>query len=112
MLKLGCYGLRTQSECYSIKATDCDGFYSCDSEEVDETNDLWFLGVALIEMFGVTPRLLFVWDNLATGKGHNELEFDKHVKVSSELVVFLQEFFHMKEDKWSMKELMDVSVVE
>ena len=113
VLKFGCYGLITQAECYSIKRTDCDEARSCDSEEENETkSDVWFLGVALIEMLGVTPRVWFVYDNLATRRGHYKLEFDKHVKVSSELVGFLQEFFHIKEDRWSVKELMDVSGME
>ena len=50
-------------------------------------------------------------NDLATGKGHIELEFDEDANVPKELVDFLQRCIQKKDDRWSVNELMDVSVM-
>ena len=48
VLKLGYYGLTTQSECYSIKKRDCEGLRSFAPEvfkgEYEIDSDVWSLG--------------------------------------------------------------------
>ena len=59
VLKIGYYGLTTLSECYGIKIMNHDGFRRFAPEvsrrQYEVRSDLWYLGVALVEMMGVSP---------------------------------------------------------
>ena len=54
VLKLGYYGLTTQSECYSIKKMGCEGVRSFAPEvfrvKYEMKSDVWSFGIALIEL--------------------------------------------------------------
>ena len=78
----------------------------------DVKSDVWLLGFSLIRMMGVIPHFYTVSNDLATGKGHIKLEFDEDANVPKELVDFLQRCIQKKDDRWSVKELMDVSEME
>ena len=54
VLKLGYYGLTTQAEYYSIKGMNCEGIrsftYEMSKGGYEMKNDVWSLGIALIEL--------------------------------------------------------------
>ena len=116
VLKMGYYGLTTQSECYSIRKTDCDGVRSFAPEvfrgEYGMESDVWSLGIALIEMMGIRP---YYWrDNgdLPTMNGDLRLPFHEEDIESSELIDLLQKGFEERvSDRWNVSEFMNVSVM-
>ena len=115
VLKLGYYGLTTQSECYSIKKWKCDGIRSFAPEvikgEYEMKSDVWSLGIALLEMMGIRP---YYWrDNgyPPTFRSYHQLPFDNDIIESSELVDFLQNCFEIVYARWTVNELMNVSVL-
>ena len=117
VLKLGYYGLITQAECYSIKMTECDGVRSFAPEvfegEYEMKSDVWSLGIALIELMGIIPYHDYENDRLPTEDGYYESPFQEEDIKSEELDEFLQKCFEMEmDDRWSVSELMDVSVMK
>ena len=115
VLKLGYYGLTTQAEFYSIKGEDCGGGYSFAPEvekgEYETKSDVWSLGIALTIMTGTTPCACYVVDILPRRKGRYVLRFDKDASVPKEVVDFLQKCIQKTEDRSTVSELMDVSVM-
>ena len=115
VLKLGAYGLTTQAECYSIRKMDCDGVRSFAYEvfrgKYGMESDVWSLGIALIEMMGITPYYGYETDELPTKNGVLSLPFKEADIKSVELLDFLKKCFLMKEERWSVNELMNVSVM-
>ena len=116
VLKLGYYGLTTQSECYSIKGMKCEGLRSFAPEvfegEYDMKSDVWSLGIALIQMMGIIPYYWRDDDHLPTMNGSFELPFLKDTIKSSELADFLKKCFEKRASgRWSVIELMTVSVL-
>ena len=116
VLKLGYYGLTTQLECYSIKEDDCDGIRSFAPEvfegEYEMKSDVWSLGIALIEMMGMTPYVKYETDHLPTMNGRFELPYKRDTIKSSELTDFLKKCFEESVNtRCSVNELMDVSVM-
>ena len=115
VLKLGYYGLTTQAECYGIKETDCEGVRSFAPEvfegEYEMKSDVWSFGIALIEMMGIIPYAGDENDELPTRNGYLRLPFDKNAIESEELLDFLKKCFLKKEERWSVNELLNVSVV-
>ena len=115
VLKLGYYGLTTQAECYSIKEADCEGVRSFAPEvfegEYEMKSDVWSLGIALIEVMGIRPYSGYENNDLPTMYGRFELPFKRDTIKSSELVDFLQRCIQKKDDRWSVNELMNVSVM-
>ena len=116
VLKLGTYGLTTQAECYSIKGTNCDGIRSFAPEvfegEYEMKSDVWSLGIALIELMGMTPYYWRNNDSLPTMNGRFELPFKRDTIKSSELADFLKKCFEEGVNtRWSVNELMNVSVM-
>ena len=117
VVKLGYYGLTTQAECYSIKEMDCDGIRSFApevfAEEYEMKSDVWSLGIVLMEMMGITPYHGHENDCLPTEDGEYESPFEEEVIKSEELDELLQKCFEMEmDDRWSVSELMDVSVMK
>ena len=114
VLKLGYYGLTTQAECYSIKGTNCDGIRSFAPEvfrgKYGMKSDVWSFGIVLLEMMGITPYYGYETDELPTKNGYLRLPFDKNAIESEELLDFLKKCF-LKKERWSVNELMDVSVL-
>ena len=114
VLKLGTYGLTTQAECYSIKEDDCDGVRSFAPEviegEFEMKSDVWSLGTALLEMMDMTPYSWRESGCLPTRRGYSELPFDESAIESEELADFLKKCFKV-DKRWSVNELMDVSVM-
>ena len=116
VVKLGYYGLTTQAECYSIKGMNCEGIRSFASEvfrgEYEMESDVWSLGIALIEMMGIIPYYDYENDRLPTEDGYDVLPFEEGDIKSEELDEFLQRCFEMEmDDRWSVNELMNVSVI-
>ena len=115
VLKLGYYGLTTQAECYSTKKTECEGVRSFAPEvfegEYEMKSDVWSLGIVLIELMGMTPYVAYENDHLPTKNGDLRLPFKADTIKSSELLDFLKKCFLMKEERWSVNELLNVSVV-
>ena len=114
VLKLGYYGLATQAECYSIKGTYCDGVRSFAYEvfkgEYGMKSDLWSLGIALIEMMGLTPYHDYDNNDLPTMSVVFVLPFDMDDIESSELADFLENCFETEVDEeGSVNEMMNVS---
>ena len=114
VLKLGYYGLTTQAECYSIKQEDCDGIHSFADEvlkgEYDMKSDVWSLGISLIELMGITPYVMY--------EGHCELmmfgsilPLREYSDISTELIDFLKKCFKDVDERWSVNELLNVSVL-
>ena len=111
VLKLGYYGLATQAECYSIKETDCDGIRSFAPEVFEGVyemkSDVWSLGIVLMEMMGTTPYCPYRRDFFPTSSICDD------VIDSGELIDFLEKCFQKsKYDRWSVNELMDMSVMK
>ena len=116
VLKLGYYGLTTQAECFSIKKKDCEGVRSFALEvfrgEYEMKSDVWSLGIALIEMMGITPYVAYENDDLPTMNDDFELPFKRDTIKSSELADFLKKCFEEGVNtRWSVNELMNVSVM-
>ena len=115
VLKLGYYGLTTQAECYSIKGTNCDGIRSFAPEvfrgKYGMKSDVWSFGIVLLEMMGLTPYYGYETDELPTKNGYLRLPFDKNAIESEELLDFLKKCFLKKEERWSVNELLNVSVM-
>ena len=114
VLKLGYYGLTTQAECYSTKETNCEGLRSFAPEvfrgEYGMKSDVWSLGIALLEVMGMTPYYWFDNDHLPTMNGDFESPFYVYDIKSSELADFLKKYFQ-KYDRSSVNELLNVSVM-
>ena len=114
VLKLGYYGLTTQAECYSIKGTNCDGIRSFAPEvfrgKYGMKSDVWSFGIVLLKMMGMTPYYGYETDELPTKNGYLRLPFDKNAIESEELLDFLKKCF-LKKERWSVNELMNVSVL-
>ena len=112
VLKLGYYGLITQAECYSSKKKDCYGIRSFAPEVFEGgyemKSDVWSLGIALIEMMGITPYIAYENDDLPTKEGYCFIPFDMDVIGSAILTNFLTKYF-LKDDRWSVNELLNVS---
>ena len=115
VLKLGYYGLTTQSECYSIKGMNCDGVRSFAPEvfkgEYGMHSDMWSLGTALLELMGITPCVELKNGCLPIMYDYDlRLPFDERSIKSSELIDFLKKCFR-KYDRSSASELLNVSVM-
>ena len=114
VLKLGYYGLTTQAECYSIKGVDCEGLRSFAPEvfkgEYEMKSDVWSLGTALLEMKGIIPYCEYD-DDLPTMNDDFDYPFDVDDIESEELLDFLKKCFLKKEERCSVSELLNVSVI-
>ena len=115
VLKVGYYGLTTQVDCYFIKEEDCDGVRSFAPEVFDidyeMKSDVWSFGIVLLKMMGMTPYYGYETDELPTKNGYLRLPFDKNAIESEELLDFLQKFFQEVDDRSSVNELLNVSVL-
>ena len=116
VLKLSHYGLTTQSECYFIKETDCEGVRSFAPAvfrgEYEMRSDVWSFGIALLELMGIRPYYRLRNERLPIWICKNDPPFEGNVIESEELVGFLKQCFQKKEERWSVNELMNVSVME
>ena len=114
VLKLGYYGLTTQSECYSLKIVHCNMFLRFAPEvfegEYEMKSDVWSLGTALLELMGMTPYCRYKYNRLPTMSGDFEYLFDELNIKSYQLTDFLRSCFQ-KYDRWSVNELLNVSVM-
>ena len=115
VLKLGYYGLTTQLEYFSSKALKCGGIHSFAPEvlegEYEIKSDVWSLGITLIDIFGITVSLYRVTDVIPVWRECFELEFDALDSTPAELVDFLKKCFQLKDERWSVSDLMNVSVM-
>ena len=115
VLKLSHYGLTTQSECYSIKETDCEGVRSFAPEvfkgEYEMKSDVWSFGIALIELMGITPYVKYETDDLPTKAGYYRSQYDDDDIKSEELIDLIVNCVEVVNYRWSANELMDVSVM-
>ena len=116
VLKLGYYGLTTQAESYSIRKAHCEGLRSFAPEvfrgEYSLNSDVWSLGIALIEMMGITPYAMCENTSLPTIVESVKLPINEEDIESTDLTNFLKKCFLKKEERWSVNELMNVSVME
>ena len=115
VLKLGYYGLTTQAECYSIKKMDCDGRRRFGPEVFEGgyemKSDVWSRGIALIEMMGITPYYRCENNDIPAVDGSSKAVFDEEEIESRELFDFLNKCFQKNTVRWSVNELMTVSVL-
>ena len=115
VLKLGAYGLTTQAECYSIRKTDCYGVHSFAPEVFEEEygmeSDVWSFGIVLLEMMGMMPYTAYENDCLPTKKRDLRLPFKEEDIKSAQLIDFLKKCFLKKEERSSVNELLNVSVL-
>ena len=115
VLKLGYYGLTTQAECYSIKETNCDGIRSFAPEvfegEYEMKSDVWSFGIALIELMGMRPYDGYggLWMRMEISDCR--LPFKEEDIESAQLIDFLKKCFLKKEERSSVNELLNVSVM-
>ena len=114
VLKLGYYGLTTQAECYSIKKENCDGIHSFADEvfggRYEMKSDVWSLGISLIELMGITPCVMYEVHCELMMFG-SILPLREYSDISVELIDFLKKCFEDVDERWSVKELMNVSVM-
>ena len=73
-------------------------------------SDMWSLGTTLLELMGIRPYSWSDNDGLPTMNGRFELPFKADTIKSSELADFLKECL-VDYFRWSVKELMNVSVM-
>ena len=116
VLKLGYYGLTTQTECNIIKETNCNGVRSFAPEVFEGVyemkSDVWSLGIALVELMGIIPYSWRNNDDLPTMNGRFQLPFRENTIKSSELADFLKKCFEERvSERWGVNELMNVSVI-
>ena len=116
VLKLGYYGLTTQTECNIIKETNCNGVRSFAPEVFEGVyemkSDVWSFGIALLELMGITPYVKYETDDLPTMNGYFESPFKVDTIKSSELADFLKKCFEERvSERWGVNELMNVSVM-
>ena len=115
VLKMGYYGLTTQAECYSIKKTRCEGVRSFAPEvfkgEYEMKSDVWSLGITLIEMMGLTPYYRCENNGIPAVDGSSKAVFDKEEIESRELFDFLNKCFQKNTVRWSVNELLTVSML-
>ena len=116
VLKLGYYGLTTQTECYIIKETNCNGVRSFAPEVFEGVyemkSDVWSFGIALLELMGITPYVKYETDDLPTMNDDFELPFKRDTIKSSELADFLKKCFEERvSERWGVNELLNVSVM-
>ena len=97
VLKLGYYGLTTQAECYSIKGRDCEGVRSFAPEvfkgKFKMKSDVWSFGIALLEMMGMVPYVMYCNHRLLIKNVRSKLPFDKCDIKSEEVIDFLYKGF-------------------
>ena len=74
-------------------------------------SDVWSLGIALLEMMGITPYAAYENDCLPTKKRDLSLPFKEEDIESEELLDFLKKCFLKIEERWSVNELLNVSVM-
>ena len=114
VLKLGYYGLITQAECIPLNCWECDGIRSFAPEafggRYEMKSDVWSLGIALLEMMGITPYAGDDYDYIPT-LNDVILPFDERDIKSVELVDFLKKCFQRVSERWNVNELMNVSVM-
>ena len=114
VLKMGYCGLTTQEECYSIKWY-CEGVRSFAPEvfrgEYEMKSDVWSLGIALMEMMGIRPYSWRDDDDLPTMNGDFKSTLKADAIQSSALADFLKKCFQRVDKRWSVNELMNVSVM-
>ena len=115
VLKLGYYGLTTLSECYSLEIMNCDGVRSFAPEvfegEYEMKSDVWSLGITLIEMMGLTPYYRCENNGIPAVDGSSKAVFDKEEIESRELFDFLNKCFQKNTVRWSVNELLTVSML-
>ena len=115
VLKLGTYGLTTQAECYSLKIVHCNRFLRFAPEvfegEYEMKSDVWSFGITLIEMMGITPYYEYETDDLPPKNGDMRLPFKEEDIKSAQLIDFLKKCFLKKEERSSVNELLNVSVL-
>ena len=115
MLKMGYYGLTTQAECYSIKKTRCEGVRSFGPEvfkgKSEMKSDVWSFGIALIELMGIRPYSWCDDYGLPTMNGGFVLPYKRDTIKSVELTDFLKKCFERVYFRWTVNELMNVSVM-
>ena len=115
VLKLGYYGLITQAECYSIRKTDCEGVRSFAPEvfkgEYEMKSDVRSLGIVILEMMGIRPYYWYEDNNLPFVVGDFGGPFGKGAIESRELADFLKKCFQKNTVRWSVNELMNVSML-
>ena len=74
-------------------------------------SDVWSFGTTLNEMMGITPYVKYEKDDLPTMNGDWRLPFKADTIKSSELVDFLEKCFRNANERRSVNELLDVSVM-
>ena len=115
VLKLGYYGLTTQAECYSIKGTNCDGIRSFAPEvfrgKYGMKSDVWSFGIVILEMMGIRPYYWYKDKDLPFNVGDFVGPFGKGAIESRELADFLKKCFREARVRWSVNELMNVSML-
>ena len=72
---------------------------------------VWSLGIVLIEMMGKRPYYWCDNDDLPTKNGDLRLPFDEDDIESEELLDFLKKCFQRKNERCSVSELLNVSVI-
>ena len=114
VLKLGYYGLTTQRELYSIKGSDWVGVRPFAPEakrgKYEMKSDVWSLGMALIEMMGIIP---YAEPDQGIDKVNASvrLPFNSLTIKSDELLSFLLGCFQWVNERRSVNELLNVSVL-
>ena len=115
VLKLGYYGLKTQSECYSIKRKDCEGVRSFAPEvfrgKYWMQSDVWSLGIVLVELMGITPCFESKNDCLSSKNVQYTLQVEGNGIQSAQLAHFLKKCFRNGYFRWNVIKLMNVSVL-
>ena len=74
-------------------------------------SDVWSLGIALIELMGITPYCEYRNEWLPLKNGYLRLSFDVDNIESEVLLDFLKKCFLKKEKRWNVNELLNVSVL-
>ena len=115
VLKLGHYGLTTQVECFSPGIIDGDGVRSFAPEvfrgEYEAKCDLWSFGIALIELMGLTPYVEYKKSNLPIMDDLLLFPFRICDVESKGVAGFLRSWLEGMHDKWTVNDLLFVSVM-
>ena len=114
VVKLGCFGLSAQLDCFSKKKWHCEGLQSFSYDALydyyDEKSDVWSFGSSLLEMIGIVPYYNWHGMDITVAFNDNLSPFSESDIALPEFLDFLNKCFVKDYAKrWCVNQLMEVN---